>query len=116
MQLNMLGKWICALSVAVTFSVCGSTWTGGGAAGDWNDSSNWDGGVPVADSLADFTGDVVISSAFSLPGKVTIRVAANKRVDFNGVISGTGPLVVGEKGSASNYGSVYFNATNAFHG
>ncbi|HOE60441.1 MAG TPA: hypothetical protein PK576_02240 [Kiritimatiellia bacterium] len=116
MQLNMLGKWICALSVAVTFSVCGSTWTGGGAAGDWNDSSNWDGGVPVADSLADFTGDVVISSAFSLPGKVTIRVAANKRVDFNGVISGTGPLVVGEKGSASNYGSVYFNATNAFTG
>ena len=72
------------------------TWTGGGAAGNWNDSANWSPstGTPGAGDKAVFSGaaEVSITSGIALSDGTLSIETTGKPVSIAGVISGTGAL------------------------
>ncbi len=81
---------LCVAAHATTY-----TWSGGGAAGDWNDSDNWTpSGVPGAGDMA----ALELSSALSITSDIalsagTLTISNNGAVVvFTGVISGAGGL------------------------
>ncbi len=89
------------------------TWTGGGAAGDWNDPSNWSpNGVPNAGDEAKFTlsGDLAITSGISISSGFLTIDNSGAVVSFDGAISGEG----GIKLTGTNY--IALAGNNAFKG
>lgn len=94
-------------------------WTNGKGNSDWNDTGNWNpAGVPGAGDTAVFSANAAISSGFTLEsGTLTISVAANITLDFNGAITGpddgdillTSPVETG-------CGIINFNASSTFTG
>lgn len=97
-----------------------NVWTGAGKAGDWNDPDNWSAGnPPQADEKCYFNDSVTITSAFKLPGPLTVVIAANKTVEFGGVISGDAgcSLTVGDYVlDASGIGTAKFMTDNTYAG
>ena len=88
-----------ALIAGVVSTVCGETytWTGEGAAGNWNDSANWDPstGTPGAGDRAEFNtaGTYVITSDIALgEGTLTIKLGTAVTNKISGTISGVGGI------------------------
>lgn len=101
----------CACALAET-----RTWTG--TDGDWNNAANWSpAGVPAAGDTAVFTADAAITSAWTLPGSLTVSVDKGRTLDFNGAIAGAADadLTVTSSGT-DGAGTVNFRASSTFAG
>ncbi len=101
----------CACALAET-----RTWTG--SDGDWNNAANWSpAGVPAAGDTAVFNANAAISSAWTLPGDLTLSVAKGATVDFNGAIAGAADADLTVTTAATDgAGTVNFRASSTFAG
>ncbi len=96
----MIRKMLLVLCFATaSSSVVGETynWSGGGAAGDWNDPQNWSPttGCPNSGDTAVFNtpGTITITSAIALnEGTLNLQLVAGVTNIFSGVISGLGGI------------------------
>lgn len=96
----MIRKMLLVLCFATAFgSVVGETynWSGGGAAGNWNDPLNWSPttGYPNSGDTAVFgtPGTITITSVIALnEGTLNLQLAAGVTNIFSGVISGSGGI------------------------
>ena len=104
----VISAFMCVTAHAMSY-----TWTGGGAAGNWNDSANWSpNGVPNAgdDAKFELAGDLTITSDIAISsGFLTIN-NCGAVVSLNGVVSGEG----GIKLIGTNY--VALAGNNTFKG
>ena len=107
----MIRKMLLVLCFATAFgSVVGETykWSGGGAAGDWNDPLNWSPttGCPNSGDTAVFgtPGTITITSAIALnEGTLNLQLVAGVTNIFSGVISGSGGIsATGANGTNAN--------------
>ena len=109
---------VAALAAGVVFAACGETytWIGGGAAGNWNDSANWDPstGTPGAGDRAEFNdaGTFAISSGIALgEGTLTIKLGSGVTNTISGAISGAGGIRV--EGSCTKVPSASAQVANS---
>ena len=83
-------------SLALCCGAAEYTWTGNGAAGNWNDASNWSPstGAPGAGDTAKLTLSSVltITSDIALSAGTLVISNSGAAVSFTGVISGAGGL------------------------
>jgi len=105
--------------------VCGCAWTVSattrvwqGTDGVWETASNWNpSGVPAAGDTASFTANATISSAWTLPGNLTVSVAKGKTNHFTGAIGGAANAALTLTSDATDGGgTVYFDASSTFLG
>ena len=107
---------VLALTVCCAHFAFGGvfTWSGGGEAGNWSDSDNWQseaGGCPGAGDTALFNSTVEITSALEIAaGTLTVTNNAGTELHFKGVISGEGGIFKG------GGGSLHLHNTNTFRG
>ena len=90
-------------SLALCCGAAEYTWTGNGAAGNWNDAANWSPstGAPNAGDTAKLTlsADLTITSDIALSAGTLVISNNGAAVSFTGVISGAGGLELrGDKG------------------
>ena len=90
-------------SLALCCGAAEYTWTGNGAAGNWNDAANWSPstGAPGAGDTAKLTLSSVltITSDIALSAGTLVISNSGAAVSFTGVISGAGGLELrGDKG------------------
>ena len=103
------------LAAGVVSSGLGATKTWQGADGDWNNAANWSpSGVPAAGDVVAFNATTTLSADFALPGWIGFRVKDGATVTVSGSISGTGPLVTGDK--TDGLGTLKFTGANTFTG
>ena len=109
-------KRIVELLVAgAVASGLGATKTWQGTDGDWNNAANWNpAGVPVAGDVVAFNATTTLSADFALPGWIGFRVKDGATVTVSGSISGTGPLVTGDK--TDGLGTLKLTGNNTFTG
>ena len=91
------------VSLALCCGAAEYTWTGNGAAGNWNDASNWlpSTGAPGAGDTAKLTlpSVLTITSDIALSAGTLVISNSGAAVSFTGVISGAGGLELrGDKG------------------
>ena len=93
----VVSAFMCVMAHAMSY-----TWTGGGAAGTWNDPANWSpNGVPNAgdDAKFELAGDLTITSDIAISSGVLTINNCGAVVSLNGVVSGEG----GIKLTGTNY-------------
>jgi hypothetical protein len=114
-QLVKKAKWLFAVFALFAVVLCATsasaaTRTYKGTDGDWTNDANWEGGVPGANDIAEFTSTCTISSSFALPGWTGVSVASGKTVTFTGNISGNGAFV------STGAGNIILKGENSFTG
>ena len=95
----MIGKKTMAMAVALCALCAGATeytWTGNGAAGNWNDAANWSPstGAPNAGDTAKLTlsADLTITSDIALSAGTLVINHTGAQLIFQGVVSGAGGI------------------------